>query len=54
MKIADFGTIPNSVFLAQLWKDERLEWSPEEYGGLSKLNVPKRYVWTPDMMQYTP
>lgn len=35
-----------------MWKDERLVWSPEEYGGLSKLRVPKRYVWTPDMMQY--
>lgn len=35
-----------------MWRDERLVWSPEEHGGLSKLQVPKRFVWTPDMMQY--
>jgi len=44
--------VRRTLFATQMWKDQRLVWSPEEYGGLSKLLVPKRFVWTPDMMQY--
>lgn len=46
------GFVVVSGWELYMWTDERLQWSPDEYGGLSKLSVPKKYVWTPDMMQY--
>ena len=38
--------------VTQSWKDERLAWSPEEYGGLDSLRMPAESVWLPDMKQY--
>ena len=35
-----------------MWNDERLRWTPDEYGGVSMLRVPSKFVWTPDMMQF--
>jgi len=40
------------MFALQSWKDERLAWSADEYGGLDKLRVPAKLVWTPDMTLY--
>jgi len=40
------------MFASQSWKDERLAWNADEYGGLDKLRVPAKLVWTPDMTLY--
>jgi len=40
------------LFAIQSWTDERLEWSPDEYGGLGSLQVPAKFVWTPDMREF--
>jgi len=37
------------MFATQMWKDERLVWSADEYGGLSTLRIPAEIIWTPDM-----
>lgn len=34
------------------WTDPRLTWSPEEFGGLTKISIPASRIWTPDMYHY--
>ncbi len=31
----------------QLWEDERLKWSPEDYGGIPYIELPSTKVWKP-------
>jgi len=34
------------------WKDKRLTWSPEEYGGVKQLHLPGSMLWRPDITPY--
>ncbi|KAG1678674.1 Acetylcholine receptor subunit beta-like 2 [Nymphon striatum] len=34
------------------WIDNKLMWSPEEYGGVKKLYVPAEMIWLPDIVLY--
>ncbi|KAK7478412.1 hypothetical protein BaRGS_00030337, partial [Batillaria attramentaria] len=41
-----------SVWLRQEWYDTRLKWDPNDYDGLSKLNIPSDDLWKPDLVLY--
>ncbi|XP_035691553.1 uncharacterized protein LOC118426343 isoform X2 [Branchiostoma floridae] len=41
--------IINAVKMALEWKDERLEWQANEYGGLSFIYVSDKTIWTPGL-----
>lgn len=40
-----------SVWETYVWTDERLQWSPSQYG-VSTLHLPEQSVWTPDIVLY--
>jgi hypothetical protein len=46
------GAVTSNVWERMTWKDERLRWIPAEYSGVSRLRIPARLVWTPDITQY--
>jgi len=35
------------------WKDNRLTWTPSDYGGLTQIRIPAAMIWTPDVKVYT-
>ncbi|XP_061724435.1 acetylcholine receptor subunit beta-type lev-1-like [Cydia pomonella] len=37
------------LWTRMIWRDERLTWSPEEYGGVSKMVVLPADIWTPSL-----
>nr|CDQ02338.2 Bm3490 [Brugia malayi] len=41
-----------SVWLKQVWTDEKLSWNPKNYGGVSVLYVPYEMIWVPDIVLY--
>ncbi|XP_018428186.1 PREDICTED: neuronal acetylcholine receptor subunit beta-4, partial [Nanorana parkeri] len=41
-----------NVWLKQKWEDYRLAWNPEEYEGITKLRIPSRKIWLPDLVLY--
>uniref|UniRef100_A0ABM0GN27 Neuronal acetylcholine receptor subunit alpha-9-II-like n=1 Tax=Saccoglossus kowalevskii TaxID=10224 RepID=A0ABM0GN27_SACKO len=34
------------------WKDEYLEWNPEEYPGIKDIKIPSDLIWLPDLALY--
>ena len=50
MNMDDQGVLDLKLWLRIMWKDERLAWNPEEYGGVKQLNVPSDKVWMPDVV----
>jgi hypothetical protein len=34
--------------------DSKLNWDPDEYGGVEQLIVPSELLWLPDILLYTP
>ncbi|MFH4973825.1 hypothetical protein AB6A40_000534 [Gnathostoma spinigerum] len=41
-----------SVWLKQVWMDNKLSWDPKNYGGVSVLYVPYEMIWVPDIVLY--
>ncbi|KAI6171446.1 Alpha nicotinic acetylocholine receptor subunit 38 [Aphelenchoides bicaudatus] len=41
-----------SVWLKQVWIDNKLKWDPNNYGGVSVLYVPYEMIWVPDIVLY--
>ncbi|KAI6229317.1 Acetylcholine receptor subunit alpha-type unc-38 [Aphelenchoides besseyi] len=41
-----------SVWLKQVWTDNKLKWDPKNYGGVSNLYVPYEMIWVPDIVLY--
>jgi nicotinic acetylcholine receptor len=41
-----------SVWLKQVWIDNKLKWDPKNYGGVSVLYVPYEMIWVPDIVLY--
>uniref|UniRef100_A0A7E4US62 Neur_chan_LBD domain-containing protein n=1 Tax=Panagrellus redivivus TaxID=6233 RepID=A0A7E4US62_PANRE len=39
-------------WLIQKWHDYRLQWNPAEYGNVTMLHVPGRYIFLPDICLY--
>ena len=36
-------------FMEYKWRDEFLTWNPEDYGGITKINVKNDNIWLPDL-----
>lgn len=36
----------------QHWIDEKIQWKPEDYGGLTTINTNENEVWTPEVILY--
>lgn len=36
----------------QKWMDYKLQWEPDEYGGVEQLYVPSEHIWLPDIVLY--
>lgn len=41
-----------NVWVEQEWKDYKLVWDPEDYGGVQTLHVPSEHIWLPDIVLY--
>ncbi|KAL0125473.1 hypothetical protein PUN28_004524 [Cardiocondyla obscurior] len=41
-----------SVWVEQKWFDYKLQWDPQEYGGIDMLYVPSENIWLPDIVLY--
>ena len=41
-----------NLWVEQFWRDYKLKWDPEEYGGVKQLHVPSDHIWTPDIVLY--
>lgn len=41
-----------SMYLFQKWFDYKLQWNPEDYGGVEMLYVPSEHIWLPDIVLY--
>eukprot|EP00057_Strongylocentrotus_purpuratus_P028009 XP_011682483.1 PREDICTED: neuronal acetylcholine receptor subunit alpha-3 isoform X1 [Strongylocentrotus purpuratus] len=44
--------LTSKVWVKQQWRDYRLQWEPEEYGGITKIKVPNECLWIPDILLY--
>lgn len=38
--------------MLQKWYDYKLQWNPEDYGGVEMLYVPSEHIWLPDIVLY--
>ncbi|XP_076124908.1 neuronal acetylcholine receptor subunit beta-4-like [Alosa pseudoharengus] len=41
-----------NVWLTQSWQDFRLTWDASKYEGITKLRVPSKHLWLPDVVLY--
>ncbi|XP_053514949.1 neuronal acetylcholine receptor subunit alpha-5 isoform X2 [Artibeus jamaicensis] len=41
-----------NVWLKQEWRDVKLRWDPEDYGGIRVIRVPSDSLWTPDIVLF--
>ncbi|XP_052372849.1 neuronal acetylcholine receptor subunit non-alpha-3-like [Oncorhynchus keta] len=41
-----------NVWLWQEWIDVKLQWNPDEYGGITSIRVPSETIWLPDIVLY--
>jgi len=41
-----------NLWVEQFWRDYKLKWEPEEYGGVKQLHVPSDHIWRPDIVLY--
>ncbi|KAF7403194.1 hypothetical protein HZH68_005988 [Vespula germanica] len=41
-----------NVWVEQRWFDYKLQWDPEEYGGVEMIYVPSENIWLPDIVLY--
>ncbi|CAH0687682.1 unnamed protein product [Spodoptera exigua] len=41
-----------NLWVEQKWYDYKLQWNPEDYGGVEMLYVPSEHIWLPDIVLY--
>ncbi|CAF3382150.1 unnamed protein product [Rotaria sp. Silwood1] len=41
-----------NVWLDQEWFDEFLQWNPDDFNGIRRLNLPSKLIWLPDIVLY--
>lgn len=41
-----------SLCLNMVWYDLRLTWNASDYGGIDRISVPRKKIWTPDIILY--
>jgi len=55
-KIVDYdydkGILTSLVWLDFQWMDEYLQWNPNNYGGIERLQLPPSRIWTPDIFLF--
>lgn len=42
----------SNIWLNMKWIDVNLHWNPDEFGGISTLQIPAKEVWKPDILLY--
>jgi len=47
------GTVDIAMWIDMFWNDSRLAWGPTKYGGLKKMTIPSKDIWTVDTVMYT-
>ncbi|XP_050398827.2 neuronal acetylcholine receptor subunit non-alpha-2 [Patella vulgata] len=45
-------TLTTSGWMAITWINEKLTWNPEEYGGITHINVEQKDMWIPDFFAF--
>ncbi|KAI8434510.1 hypothetical protein MSG28_012514 [Choristoneura fumiferana] len=59
--VSDILTVRLGLKLSQLmevnlknqkWFDYKLQWNPDDYGGVEMLYVPSEHIWLPDIVLY--
>jgi len=50
MDMDDKGILDMKVWLRVMWRDERLAWNPDEYGGIKMIRIPISQIWVPDVI----
>uniref|UniRef100_A0A8C4Q388 Neurotransmitter-gated ion-channel ligand-binding domain-containing protein n=1 Tax=Eptatretus burgeri TaxID=7764 RepID=A0A8C4Q388_EPTBU len=43
-------TVTMLFWYDQEWRDDRLKWNPDDYGGINNIAFPLSMIWTPDVM----
>lgn len=46
------NTLQHNYDMLQKWYDYKLQWNPEDYGGVEMLYVPSEHIWLPDIVLY--
>ncbi|XP_064072995.1 acetylcholine receptor subunit beta-like 2 isoform X3 [Vanessa tameamea] len=41
-----------NLWVEQKWYDYKLQWNPDDYGGVEMLYVPSEHIWLPDIVLY--
>jgi nicotinic acetylcholine receptor len=41
-----------NLWVEQMWYDYKMQWDPDEYGGVDMLHVPSDHIWRPDIVLY--
>jgi nicotinic acetylcholine receptor len=41
-----------NVWVEQNWRDYKLVWDPDDYGGVDELFVPSQNIWLPDIVLF--
>ncbi|XP_046457956.1 acetylcholine receptor subunit alpha-L1-like isoform X1 [Daphnia pulex] len=44
--------LTTNVWVEHDWMDSKLNWEPDEYGGVEQLIVPSELLWLPDILLY--
>jgi len=44
--------LTTNVWVEHDWVDSKLNWDPDEYGGVRQLIVPSEHIWLPDIVLY--
>ncbi|ELT94957.1 hypothetical protein CAPTEDRAFT_195270 [Capitella teleta] len=39
-----------SCWFRYAWNDPRLSWNPEDFGGVTDIRIPTKYIWKPDIV----
>ncbi|XP_035659256.1 neuronal acetylcholine receptor subunit alpha-7-like [Branchiostoma floridae] len=42
--------LTSDIWQRQYWKDDDLKWNPEDYDGMTFINIPSSSVWVPDIV----
>ncbi|GAU92428.1 hypothetical protein RvY_04510 [Ramazzottius varieornatus] len=44
--------VMTNIWLKQQWSDYRMKWDPDEYGGMTSIQIPSDRLWIPDIVLY--
>lgn len=44
--------VTTKTWLIQKWSDKRLTWTPEEFDGIERVQIPAEQIWLPDLVLF--